>query len=155
VVFRSYFSRRPVDGGPQLRPAILSPVAVRLDGIVPSYQAALAAADVDAAVGAFADDGYLRESFGPQPTHRGSTELRAFFEQCLRGGGVEMAVCAATDDGVRCAVEYNCLRLAGHVVPPQAALVVYERDADGLLSAVRMYDDVFPLSVLPRPDPGL
>jgi NAD(P)-dependent dehydrogenase (short-subunit alcohol dehydrogenase family) len=30
----------------------------------------------------------------------------------------------------------------GHDLPPQAALAVYERAADGLLAAVRAYDDV-------------
>ena len=47
-----------------------------------------------------------------------------------------------TDDGVRCAVEYNCVRWGSHDLPPQAGIAVFERDADGLLAAVRVYDDV-------------
>jgi hypothetical protein len=49
-----------------------------------------------------------------------------------------------TDDGVRCAVEYNCVRWGIHDLPAQAGLGVYERGADGLLAAVRAYDDVEP-----------
>ena len=47
-----------------------------------------------------------------------------------------------TDDGVRCALEYNLVRWGSHDLPPQAGLAVYERGAGGLLAAVRIYDDV-------------
>ena len=39
-----------------------------------------------------------------------------------------------TDDGVRCALEYNCIRWGSHDLPPQAGLGVYERGPDGLLA---------------------
>jgi hypothetical protein len=39
-------------------------------------------------------------------------------------------------------LEYNCVRWGDHVVPPQAGIGVYERNPDGLLAAVRIYDDV-------------
>jgi hypothetical protein len=39
-------------------------------------------------------------------------------------------------------VEFNCTRWGTHEVPPQAGIGVYERDADGLLAAVRVYDDI-------------
>ena len=47
-----------------------------------------------------------------------------------------------TDDGVRCAVEYNCVRWGAHELAPQAGIAVFERGPDGLLIAVRVYDDV-------------
>ena len=47
-----------------------------------------------------------------------------------------------TDDGVRCALEYNCVRWGSHDLEPQAGLGVYERDLDGLLAAARVYDDI-------------
>jgi hypothetical protein len=47
-----------------------------------------------------------------------------------------------TDDGVRCAVEFNCLRWGSHDLPPQAGIAVCERGQDGLLAAVRVYDDI-------------
>ena len=47
-----------------------------------------------------------------------------------------------TDDGVRCALEYNCVRWGGDDLPPQAGIAVFERGPDGLLAAARIYDDV-------------
>jgi hypothetical protein len=49
-----------------------------------------------------------------------------------------------TDDGVRCALEYNCVCWGGRALRPQARIGVYERGPDGLLAAVRVYDDVEP-----------
>jgi hypothetical protein len=57
-------------------------------------------------------------------------------------GGIEMEACAVTDDGVRCAVEYNCDRWGDHDLPPQAGPGVYERGPDGLLTAAPIYDDI-------------
>ena len=60
------------------------------------------------------------------------------------GGGIGLEHCAVTDDGVRCALEYNCLRWGGHdLASPQAGIAVHERDGDGLLASVRVYDDVW------------
>jgi len=53
-----------------------------------------------------------------------------------------MQQCVVTDDGVRCAVEYNFVRWGRHDMPPQAGIGVIERGPDGLLAAVRFYDDV-------------
>src|ERR1700678_1678561 len=78
-----------------------------------------------------------------------SDELRSFFARCFSaGGGIELRQCAVTDDGVRCAVEYNCVRWGIHDLPPQAGLGVYQRGSDGLLTAARVYDDVQPPSEL-------
>jgi hypothetical protein len=52
--------------------------------------------------------------------------------------------CAVTDDGVRCALEYNYVCWGSHGLPPQAGIGVYERGPDGLLTAARVYDDVEP-----------
>jgi hypothetical protein len=57
--------------------------------------------------------------------------------------------CAVTDDGVRCALEYNCVRWGRHDLPPQAGIGIYERGPDGLMAAVRVYDDVEPPAELP------
>jgi hypothetical protein len=50
--------------------------------------------------------------------------------------------CTVTDDGVRCALEYNCVRWGSHDLPSQAGIGVYERSREGLLAAVRIYDDI-------------
>jgi hypothetical protein len=47
-----------------------------------------------------------------------------------------------TDDGVRCALEYNVVRWGRQGLPPQAGIGIYERTPDGLLAAARVYDDV-------------
>ena len=143
VTFRSYFSRGPVSGRPELRPAILRPGNSRPGDVVGRYHAALTAGDVDAVVGTFASDGgYLREAAAPQCVHRGTAALRAFFSLRCGSGGVTLEPCSVTDDHVRCAVEYNCVRWGGHDLLPQAGVAVYRRGADGLLAAAHVYDDV-------------
>ncbi len=145
VVFRSYCSQWPVDGRRHLRPPILEAGPVHPGDVVGRFQAALAAGDTEAIVATFAPDGYFREPIGPDYVHRGTRELRSFFRRCFSaGGGIGLQHCVVTDDGVRCAVEYNCVRWGSHDLPPQAGIAVYERAADGLLAAVRVYDDVEP-----------
>ena len=107
------------------------------------YLAALDAGDAEAIVRTFAPDGCFREPIGPHYAHRGTSELRSFFTMCFSaGGGIGLEYCTVTDDGVRCALEYNCVRWGSHDLPPQAGIGVYERGPDGLLAAARVYDDV-------------
>ena len=143
VVFRTYCSQWPVDGRRHVRPPILEPGEVDPGDVVGRYQAALEAGDAEAVVNTFAPDGYFRESIGPHYAHRGTTELRSFFTKYFSaGGGIRLQHCTVTDDGVRCAVEFNCVRWGSHDLPPQAGIGVYERGADGLLLAARIYDDI-------------
>jgi limonene-1,2-epoxide hydrolase len=144
VVFRSYFSRCVVDGR-HLRPPILGPGPGRPGDVVGRYHAALDAGDTDAVVETFEAGGYVREPVGPPYTHRGASALRAFFSRGFSaGGGIGLQPCVVTDDGVRCAVEYNLVRWGSHDLPPQAGVAVFERGPQGLLGAVRIYDDVEP-----------
>jgi ketosteroid isomerase-like protein len=143
VVFRTYCSQWPVDGRRHIRPPILNPGQAHPGDVVGRYQAALEAGDAEAIVNTFAPDGYFREPIGPHHTHRGALELRSFFTKCFNaGGGVGLQHCTMTDDGVRCALEYNCVRWGSHDLQPQAGIGVYERGPDGLLAAARVYDDV-------------
>ena len=148
VTFRTYCSQRPLFGQHQLRPPILTASQAGPGDVAGRYLAALDAGDTDAVVAAFAPDGYLREPDGPQFTYRGPAELRSLFDRWFgAGGGIGLQRCAVTDDGVRCALEYNCVRWGRRKLAPQAGLAVCEREADGLLAAVRIYDDV----ARPRP----
>ncbi len=142
VVFRTYCSQWPVDGRRHLRPPVLKPGQVSAGDVVGRYQAALAAGDAEAIVNTFAPDGYFREPIGPHYIHRGTAELRSFFARCFSAGGITLQHCTVTDDGVRCALEYNCVRWGSHDLPPQAGIAIYERGPDGLLAAARVYDDV-------------
>ena len=154
VVFRTYCSRWPVDGRRFVRRPILSPGNFKPGDVVGRYLTAVEAGDTEAAVNSFAPDGYLREPVGSHPTHSGTTELRSFFAwQFSAGGGIGLENCVMTDDGSRCALEYNCSQWGTHGLTPQAGLGVYERGADGLLAAARIYDDVVPPFRRPYDDP--
>jgi SnoaL-like domain len=143
VVFRTYCSLRAVDGRRHVRPPILEPGHDHPGDVVGRYEAALDAGDTDAIVRSFAPDGYYREPGGPDAAHRGTAELRSFFTKRFSvGGGIGLQHCAVTDDGMRCAVEYNFVRWGSHDLPPQAGIGVYERGSGGLLAAARIYDDV-------------
>jgi limonene-1,2-epoxide hydrolase len=144
MVFRTYCSLRPVDGEHRhTRPAILTSAADLPGDVVARFHAALDAGDAGAVVAAFAPGGLYREAIGPRATHRGTAELRSFFTARFGAGGrISLEPCAVTDDGTRCAVEYNCVRWGDRELPPQAGLCVCERGPDGLLAAVREYDDL-------------
>jgi limonene-1,2-epoxide hydrolase len=143
VEFRTYCSQWPVDGRRHIRPPIMSGGQERPSDVVGRYLSALDAGDTDAIVTTFAPNGYFREAVAWRDAHRGADELRAFFAECFSaGGGIALEQCAVTDDGVRCAVEYNCLRWGSYDLPPQAGIGVYERGPDGRLAAARVYDDV-------------
>jgi ketosteroid isomerase-like protein len=143
AVFRSYFSRWAVTGQHHVRPPILEPGDALPRDVVGRYQAALDTGDSDAIVSTFAANGYFREPAGPHYTHRGTPELRSFFDLCFSaGGGIGLQHCVVTDDGVRCALEYNCVRWGSHELVPQAGIGIYERARDRLLAAARVYDDV-------------
>jgi ketosteroid isomerase-like protein len=143
VVFRTYCSQWPVAGRRPVRAPILEAADTHPGDVVGSYQAALDTGDADAIVNTFAPDGYVREPIGSHSLHRGTAELRAFYSACFgAGGGIGLEHCAVTDDGVRCALEYNCVRWGRYDLPPQAGIAVFERGDDGLLVAARVYDDV-------------
>ncbi len=145
VEFRTYCSQTIVDGRRHVRPALLvAGAAVVPGGVVGRYLTAQAAGDLDATVGTFAADGYLREPVGAPDVYRGPGRLRASFGGWFDGGGIGWEPCAMTDDGRRCAVEYTCARWGGRDLPPQAGVAVFERDPRGLLAAVRIYDDIEP-----------
>lgn len=143
AVFRTYCSQVAVDGRHHVRPPLLDTPAPTVPAVVTRFLDGLAAGDTTAVVSTFAPSGCYR---GPEENgnaHRGTGELEAFFlRQFSAGGGIRLEPCAVTDDGTRCAVEYNCTRWGGHALSPQAGIVVCERGPDGLLSAVRTYDDI-------------
>ena len=145
VVFRTYLTQKPILGSYHVRDAFLGPGPGPPGDVIGRYHAALDAGDTDAVVATFNPDGYFREPAGPDAVHRGTDELRAFFTtRFSAGGGIGLEPCVVTDDGVRCAVEYNCVRWGSHELPPQAGIGIYERDPDGLLASARVYDDVEP-----------
>ena len=143
---RIYHSQWPLLKTHRLRPPILPAHRdLTLSGAVARYQGALAQGDLETILDQFEPDGYAREPAGGQYIHRGPAELRRFYSALFASsGGIPLEHCTLTDDGVRCAIEYNVTRWGKAALPPQAGIAVYERGPSGLIVAARIYDDVDP-----------
>jgi hypothetical protein len=147
---RVYHSMWPLTGEHAVRPPLLpaDPALQLPGGVVSDYQRALAEGDLAGIVATFEPDGYAREPSGGAYLHRGAEGLRELYAHLFaNGGGIPLEHCTLTDDGSRCAIEYNCVRWGVTDIPPQAGVAVYERGTSGLLSAARIYDDVEPPTV--------
>jgi hypothetical protein len=146
---RVYHSMWPLTGRHTVRPPLL-PVdpSLHAKGTPGDYQRALAEGDLEGIVSTFEPGGYAREPSGGAYLHRGAEALRELYMQLFaNGGGIPLEHCTLTDDGVRCAIEYNCVRWGVTDIPPQAGVAIYERGSSGLLAAARIYDDVEPPAV--------
>jgi len=146
---RVYHSMWPLTGEHRLRsPLLPADPGLQAEGTPGDYQRALAEGDLQAIVGTFETDGYAREPSGGAYLHRGAEGLRELYAHLFaNGGGIGLEHCTLTDDGVRCAIEYNCVRWGVTDIPPQAGVAVYERGGGRLLAAARIYDDVQPPAV--------
>jgi SnoaL-like domain len=146
---RVYHSMWPLTGGHRVRPPLLpkDPNVVVPD-VVGEYQRALAAGDLEAVLATYEEDAYAREPSGGEYIYQGKEQLREIYSaQFANGGGIPLEHCTATDDGVRCAIEFNSVRWGITEIPPQAGVAVYERGKSGRLAGGRIYDDVDPPSV--------
>jgi hypothetical protein len=148
-VIRVYHSTWPLTGEHRVRPPLLpADPALHAEGTPGAYQRALAEGDLEGIVASFEPDGYAREPSGAAYLHRGTEALRDLYAHMFaNGGGIGLEHCTLTDDGVRCAIEYNGVRWGNTEIPPQAGVAIYERGGSGLLAAARIYDDVEPPSV--------
>ena len=146
---RVYHSMWPLTGEHALRPPLLpADSKLHAQGVVGDYQRALAEGDLESIVETFEPDGYAREPSGGAYVHRGAEGLRELYAHLFaNGGGTPLEHCTLTDDGVRCAIEYNCVRWGVTNILSQAGVAVYERGNSGLLGAARIYDDVSPPDV--------
>jgi len=148
-VIRVYHSTWPLTGEHRVRPPLL-PADPNLhpQGTPALYQRALAEGNLAGIVATFEPEGYAREPSGAAYLHRGVEALYALYGHLFANAdGIGLEHCTLTDDGVRCAIEYNCVRWGDAEIPPQAGVAVYERRRGGLLAAARIYDDVEPPSV--------
>ena len=146
---RVYHSMWPLTGRHTVRPPLLpEDPSLHAEGVPGDYQRALAEGDLAGVLATFEPDGYAREPSGGAYLHWGVEELRELYEHLFaNGGGIPLEHCTLTDDGVRCAIEYNCVRWGTTDIPPQAGVALYERGSSGLLAAARIYDDVEPPAV--------
>jgi hypothetical protein len=148
-VIRVYHSTWPLTGEHRVRPTLLpADPNLHAEGIPGDYQRALAEGDLEGIVATFEPDGYAREPSGAAYLHRGTEALRDLYAHMFANGdGIGLEHCTLTDDGVRCAIEYNGVRWGVTEIPPQAGVAVYERGSSGLLAAARIYDDVEPPAI--------
>jgi hypothetical protein len=146
---RVYHSMWPITGGHRVREPLLPPDPnIVVPDVVGEYQRALAAGDLEAVLATYEEDAYAREPSGGEYVYRGKEKLREVYSaQFANGGGIPLEHCTLTDDGVRCAIEYNCVRWGVTDIPPQEGVPVYERASSGLLNGGRIYDDVEPPTV--------
>ena len=145
-VVRVYHSTWPLTGEHRVRsPLLPADPNLHAEGTPGVYQRALAEGDLAGIVATFEPDGYAREPSGAAFLHRGTEALYELYEHMFaNSGGITLEHCTITDDGARCAIEYNCVRWGDTEIPPQAGVAVYERGKGGLLAAARIYDDVEP-----------
>jgi SnoaL-like domain len=148
-VIRLYHSTWPLTGEHRVRPPLLpADPNLHAEGIPGDYQGALAEGDLEGILATFEPDGYAREPSGAAYLHRGTGALRQLYAHMFaNSGGIGLEHCTLTDDGVRCAIEYNAVRWGNTEIPPQAGVAIYERGSSGLLAAARIYDDVEPPAV--------
>src|SRR5215203_2860174 len=148
-VIRVYHSTWPLTGEHRKRPPLLpADPNLHAEGTLGVYQRALAEGDLASIVVTFEPEGYAREPSGAAFLHRGTEALYELYGHMFaNAGGIELQHCTLINDGVRCAIEYNCVRWGDTEILPQAGVAVYERGAGGLLAAARIYDDVEPPSV--------
>jgi hypothetical protein len=141
---RVYHSMWPLAGFHLVRGPILPIVAdLPLPDVIGRYHDCLARGDAAGIVQQFAPSGGLREAGGSSEVHRGPSALLRFFNLLFgNGGGLAIGHCAIADEGASCALEYVVTTWGRSTLPHQAAAAVYERADTGLLSEVRMYDDV-------------
>ena len=146
---RVYHSMWPLTGGHRVRPPLLPPDPnIVVPDVVGEYQRALTAGDLEAVLATYEEDAYAREPSGGEYVYRGKEKLREVYSaQFANGGGIPLEHCTVTDDGVRCAVEFNAVRWGVTEIPPQAGVAVYERGESGRLAGGRIYDDVEPPAV--------
>jgi len=142
---RVYYSLWALHRKHQLPQPILKKVkGLSFPLVIQCYQQALKQGDLKTILTQFTKNAYVREPAGGAFIHRGSEQIAQFYETLFsNGGGVVLDYCSATDDGERCAIEYNVVRWGRDKLPPQAGVAVYEYKGK-LLSAVRIYDDVDP-----------
>ncbi|HEX7929021.1 MAG TPA: hypothetical protein VF678_15605 [bacterium] len=139
---RVYHSTWPVTGKHLVRaPLLKADPRIVPPGFIGKYHDGLRSGDLEAVLSSFGPNGYMRQSKGGEFVAQGREQLHALFA-AVAAGGTRLDFCTLTDDGVRTALEYNLLSWGGALVPPQAGLAVYERGPGGLLTAVRLYDDI-------------
>jgi hypothetical protein len=124
VQVRIYHAIHPLTGRHDYRaPLLETDETIVLPEPIATVQGALARGDIDAILALFAEPADADAAIG---------ELV----------GMALFPCTMTDDGARCAIEYNRVRQRDSDGTIRPGLVVFERAGPRTLRAARIYDDV-------------
>lgn len=141
---RVYHSLWPLIGSHRVRkPVLPADPGVKFPDIVAKYLQALGSGDLDGILAAFDKEGVYRDPSGTK--YAGAERIReAHSKMFSHGGGLAIEPCAAIENRYGFALEYVIRRWGDVELPPQAALAGFGFKKTGLLSGVRVYDDVEP-----------
>lgn len=129
---------------PALFPADSAPEAEH-SGIILKYFQGLIEGDLDKVLKCFEADIYFREASGPPYVHWGHAPIAEYFKGLFGHGAPMLKDETITDDGQCVVMEFTVFGWNGVTRKPEnyeAGLAVYERSRGGLMSAIRIYDDV-------------
>lgn len=131
------------------RPALFAPDHVpegEHTDVILDYFDALVEGSVEKILASLEADIYFRESSGPPYVHWGHAPVAKYFEDELFSRGAPMIKGdTITDDGKCVVMEFTVYGWNGVERDPadrEAGLAVYERSKYGLISAIRIYDEV-------------
>ena len=114
--------------------------------ILQKYHKYLTSGDLDGLHDVLAADVYIRESSGPPYTHLGITSVLEYFSSSLFKDGAPLMRRERLTSNGRCTfLEFTVIGWNGKEYPEsdhQAGAGMWELNADGRMSAVRVYDDI-------------
>lgn len=113
--------------------------------LLQEYHRVLTSGDLEGLYSVMPPDAYLRESSGPPYAHLGIINVVEYFKGLFKDGAPLMRSERITSDGRCTFLEFAVIGWNGQEWPEsdhQAGAGIWELNADGLLSAVRVYDDI-------------
>jgi hypothetical protein len=146
TAIRVYHSMWPLIRGHMVRsPLLPSDANLTIPDVVGNYQRALAAGDLEGILATYQDDAVVREPAGRPYVYAGKEAVRHIYTlQFADGAGIPLQICAVTDDGRSCALEWTATMWGHTPIEPQAGIAVYQRGDHGKLAGARIYDDLDP-----------
>lgn len=143
-----YYTNWPFNKKHSVRKNLFSaPLTERaeFEGAILSYVQSLLSGDLDKIRASFEPDIYFREATGPPYVHWGRNAVVDYFKGLFANGAPVLRDDTVTDDGRTVFMEFSVIGWNGQMRPEErweAGLAAYERSRDGLMAAIRIYDDV-------------
>ena len=115
------------------------------EGPILNYVQSLLSGDLEKIRQSFEADVYFREASGPPYIHWGRNAVVDYFKGLFANGAPMLRDDTVSDDGRTLFMEFSVIGWNGEPRPEErweAGLGVYERSREGLISGIRIYDDV-------------